>query len=164
MKTADLNEVYISIDVETAGPNPGQYSLLAIGACKVWEPQKSFYVEIQPDKDAMQSEAYAIHGLKIDDLKVNGITPVKAMASFEAWLTEVVPENLPPIFVAFNAPFDWMFVNEYFHTYLGYNPFGHTALDMKAFYMGLTGSKWRDTSMVNVSERFLDGGKISIML
>jgi hypothetical protein len=30
-----------------------------------------------------------------------------------------------------------MFVNDYFHRYLGRNPFGHNALDMKALYMGL---------------------------
>jgi ribonuclease T len=161
MKTTTSKEAFISVDVETAGPNSGQYSLLSIGACTIWEPQRSFYIELQPDKDAMHSEAFAIHGLTIAQLKKNGVPPARAMASFETWLNKAVPENLLPIFVAFNAPFDWMFVNEYFHCYLGYNPFGHAALDMKAFYMALTGSTWRETSMLNVSEKFLDGRKIS---
>ena len=27
-----------------------------------------------------------------------------------------------------------MFVNDYFHRFLGRNPFGHAALDLKAFF------------------------------
>jgi DNA polymerase III epsilon subunit-like protein len=53
--------------------------------------------------------------------------------------------------VAFNAPFDWMFVNYYFIRYLGRNPFGHAALDIKALYMGLSGVPWSQTSW-----RFID--------
>ena len=30
-----MSEVFISVDVETAGPIPGEYSLLTIGACDV---------------------------------------------------------------------------------------------------------------------------------
>jgi hypothetical protein len=40
-----------------------------------------------------------------------------------------------------------MFVNSYFHRFLGRNPFGHAALDMKAFFMGLTGVKWSETAL-----------------
>ena len=43
---SQINEAYISVDVETAGPNPGQYSLLSIGACLVFVPAKTFYVEL----------------------------------------------------------------------------------------------------------------------
>ncbi len=30
------NETYISVDIETAGPNPGGYAMLSIGACTVY--------------------------------------------------------------------------------------------------------------------------------
>ena len=60
-----------------------------------------------------------------------------------------------PVFVAFNAAFDWMFVNDYFHRYLGRNPFGHTALDIKSFYMGLSGVCWEETTMRFVGPRYL---------
>lgn len=49
------------------------------------------------------------------------------------------------VFVGFNAPFDWSFVNYYFHRFLGRNPFGFAALDIKAYYMGVTGCTWSDT-------------------
>ena len=42
-------------------------------------------------------------------------------------------------------PFDWSFVNYYFHRFLGRNPFGFAALDIKAYYMGATGCDWGDT-------------------
>jgi hypothetical protein len=37
------------------------------------------------------------------------------------------PATHKAIFVAFNAPFDWMYINEYFQRYLGENPFGHSS-------------------------------------
>ena len=66
------------------------------------------------------------------------------MTRFAAWLESVTPPGARPVFVAFNAPFDWMFVNDYFHRFLGQNPFGHNALDMKAYYMGQSGGRWAD--------------------
>ncbi len=62
--------------------------------------------------------------------------------------------------VGFNAPYDWAFIDHYFLQFLGENPFGHTALDIKAFYMGLTGCPWDETSMVYVSPRFLKGEQL----
>ena len=32
---AERPETYISVDIETAGPNPAEYSMLSIGACRV---------------------------------------------------------------------------------------------------------------------------------
>jgi len=161
MKTTNFDETYISVDIETAGPNPSQFSLLSIGACLVSQPQQSFYVELQPLNDNMQPEAFAIHGLSLEGLIKNGTPPADAMTRFNSWLQEIVPAGQRPQFVAFNAPFDWMFVSDYFHRFLGHNPFGHTALDIKAFYMGYTGSSWKDTAMQNVSIDYLDGRKIS---
>lgn len=145
---------YISVDIETAGPNPGQYSLLSIGACLVTNPAEGFYVELQPENNNQTDEAASIHGLDLETLAANGKSADQAMQAFADWLSRAVP-NAKPIFVAFNAPFDWMFVNEYFHRFLGRNPFGHSALDIKAYYMGRFGVPWTDTSMAQVTSRVL---------
>jgi DNA polymerase III alpha subunit (gram-positive type) len=50
-----------------------------------------------------------------------------------------------PVFVSFNATFDWPFINWYFHNFRLGNPFGIGGLDMKAFYMGLSGCTWEQT-------------------
>jgi ribonuclease T len=152
---------YVSVDVETAGPNPSQYSLLSIGACLVCEPQRTFYVELQPVNDDAIPQALAVSGLSLEQLAQRGLPPVEAMARFEAWLAAEVPADQQPILVAFNAPFDWMFVNDYFHRFLGRNPFGFTALDLKAFYMGLTGVDWPETKMRYVAARYLSGRQLT---
>jgi DNA polymerase III epsilon subunit-like protein len=150
-----IEEVYISVDVETAGPNPADYSLLTIGACTIAEPQQTFYVELRPVNPKFVPEALAVSRLSMERLFERGAPPNKAMEQFETWIKEQVQEGEQPILIAFNAPFDWMFLNDYFHHHLGRNPFGHTAIDIKSFYMGLTGVRWQQTAMQHVGPRYL---------
>ena len=130
--------------------------MLSIGACLVDDPSINFYAELQPDRPDFLPEAMGISGLSMEALKQNGITPLAAMQAFAEWLNSVVPDDSKPVFVALNAPFDWMFISDYFHRYLGYNPFGHSALDIKAYYMGLTGVSWSETSMKHISSHLLN--------
>lgn len=148
------HEYYISIDVETAGPHPGRYALLAIGACAISNPSDSFYIELQPDREDNQPEALQVSGLDLSDLKVHGQPPGAAMQAFADWLAAIIPAGHRAVFVAFNAPFDWAFVNEYFQRYLGHNPFGHSALDIKAYFMGLKGLAWSETSMKAATQSY----------
>jgi ribonuclease T len=151
-----MEETYISVDVETAGPNPSGYSLLSIGACTLYHPQQTFYVELIPVNDRATAEALAVSGLSLEALCERGVPPAEAMEAFAAWVRQVVPSGSRPVFAAFNAPFDWMFVHDYFYRYLGYNPFGYSALDIKALYMGLARVPWTETSMRQVGARYLD--------
>ena len=154
-------EAYVSVDIETAGPNPSHYSLLSIGACLVADPQRTFYVELQPVNGNSVATALAVHGLALEELAERGLPPAEAMTRFEDWLAAEVPADHQPVFVAFNAAFDWMFVNDYFFRYLGRNPFGHAALDLKAFYMALMGVCWSETSMRYVAARYLGGRQLA---
>ena len=154
-------ETYICVDVETAGPYPGQYALLSIGACLVEDERRTFYIELQPDRPESTSDALAISGLSLDVLKESGIPPREALAAFADWVQKIVPNGHIPVFVAFNAAFDWMFVNDYFHRYLGYNPFGHSALDIKAYFMGQMGVSWMETSMKHISTQLLEERHLS---
>jgi len=147
----ETNEVYICVDVETAGPNPGDYSLLSIGACTIAVPEATFYIELKPINEQVTPEAARVHQLSMPRLEAEGVKPKQAMAQFDTWLKDQAGHSQQPVLVAFNAPFDWMFINYYFFHYLGYNPFGHAALDIKALYMGLTGVAWSQTSW-----RFID--------
>lgn len=138
-------ELYISVDVETSGPIPGEFSLLSIGACLAHQPETSIYLELQPDGRNADPEAVAVTGLNLEHLKQYGQSPLEAMTQFESWINSVTGVEQKVVFVGLNAPFDWSFINFYFHKYLGHNPFGFTALDMKAYFMGLTGSNWSAT-------------------
>ncbi len=158
---SQIAETYISVDVETAGPNPGNYSLLAIGACLVMDPEVAFYVELQPVNQEATPEALKISQMDLRNLEESGLPPEGAMRHFSKWVEEATPEGSQAVFVAFNAPFDWMFVNEYFHRYLGYNPFSHKALDIKSFYMGMKGVPWCDTGWQPVANHYLENRPLS---
>lgn len=158
---SDAPEFLISVDVETAGSVPSRYSLLSIGACPVDRPEIGFYVELMPEHDAVSPGALEISGLSLEQLAQDGESPREAMRHFAEWVAEVTPEGAVPVFVGFNAPFDWMFVADYFERHLGSNPFGHSALDIKAYYMGKTGASWAQTSMKYLSPRYLGGSRLS---
>ncbi len=147
----NTRETYISVDIETAGPYPSRYSLLSIGACLVDEPSAAFYVELQPVNEEADAGALAVGGLSLATLAETGVPPRAALVQFEAWVLAHTPEDSRPVFVGFNAAFDWMFINDYFHRFLGHNPFGHNALDIKAFYMGVTGVRWSQTTLAHVA-------------
>jgi ribonuclease T len=144
-------EIFVSVDVETAGPIPGDFSLLSIGACAVYEPAKTFVCELKPINANADPKALEVTGLSLDDLARRGLDPSEAMRSFGDWLSTVAGPNESVIFVGFNAPFDWSFVNYYFHHFGDGNPFGFTALDIKA--LGATGCDWADTRSSKIAER-----------
>jgi DNA polymerase III epsilon subunit-like protein len=130
-------ETWISVDVETSGPTPHTGSLLSVGACLVSDPDTGIEIFIRPEPGLPWLDAAeAVHGITRERLEREGLDPAEAMRRLDAWLGEVVPAGTRPVFVALNAPFDWMFVADACHRYLGRNPFGHTALDIKALYLG----------------------------
>lgn len=73
------------------------------------------------------------------------------MLKLKDWLASLISQHRKPIFVGLNAPFDWSFINYYFHKYIGSNPFGFTAIDIKACYMGAMGCEWSDTKSSHMS-------------
>lgn len=152
---------FISVDIEAAGPVPGQYALLSIGACTLTQPRRTFYAELIPDKQQVDPHSTEIHGLSLDRLLQEGLPPDEALRRFAAWLSEVVSPGRKPLMVGFNLPFDWMFINDYFHRYLGSNPFGHSAVDIKAFYMGASGKSWAETSGFHMHQRYHDGKELT---
>jgi DNA polymerase III epsilon subunit-like protein len=146
------------VDVETSGPTPHTGSLLSIGACLVEDLDLGFEVLLRPDTQLpWDDDAEAIHLLDREGLARDGMDPADAMAAFEAWLAEVVPEGSRPVMVALNAPFDWMFVADAFWRHLGRNPLGHSAIDIKALYLGRhlgEVDRWRRTSRHDIRERY----------
>lgn len=152
------SETWISVDVETSGPTPSTGSLLAIGACVVDRPEEAIELLLRPDASLPWGEAAAaVHGLHRAQLEQDGREPAEAMAAFDAWIASVVPADSAPVFVALNAPFDWMFVADAFARHLGRNPFGISALDLKALYLGRhlrEIQRWSETRRVAMLERY----------
>ena len=159
-----MSELFISVDVETSGPSPDTYSLLSIGAVLVEHADEIFYIELKPDREGFETEALQVCGLSLERLTSEGVDAGQAMARFAEWVTRAL-NGQRPVFVAYNAPFDWMFVSTYFHRYVGANPFGHSALDMKALYLGLTGASIgaADALFCSLADGYLDSATLATL-
>jgi ribonuclease T len=156
--TSTPEECFISVDIETSGPVPEMFSMLSIGACVIDKQHQStsvsehFYCTLKPLPFAgVEPEALNVSGLSMKDLVATGLEPIDAMQSFADWIAGNSGQA-QAIFVGLNAAFDWSFINYYFHRFLGKNPFGFSALDIKALFMGATGCGWVDTRSSRMSE------------
>jgi ribonuclease T len=148
-----VREAYISVDIEAAGPFPPTYSMLSLGAVAVDVPQATFYVELRPVNENSVPGAMKVVGRTLEYFAQAGHDPEDAMAAFRGWLGSVTKSGRP-VFVGFNAAFDWAFVNFYFYQYLGENSFGIGGIDIKSYYMGLSGCTWEDTRSSRIPAEF----------
>jgi ribonuclease T len=146
-------ERYFSVDIEGSGPIPGRYSMLSLGACVVGKPERNFYVELQPVTPNFDPEALKISKLDFNKLSRSGTEPKAAITSFAEWIRGEAGET-KPVFVGFNATYDWQFVNWYFHTFTVENPFGFGGVDIKAYFMGMNGCLWSKTTSSQLPAEF----------
>ena len=137
---------YIVVDCESDGPIPGKYSLVSFGAVIV-EPSltKTFYAETRPISDIWIPEALAVSGFSREQ-HMEFPEPLDAMIRFRDWIT--TNSSGRPVFISDNLAYDWQWINWYFHTYLGENPFGHSGRRIGDLYCGMkmnTGlnSEWK---------------------
>jgi DNA polymerase III epsilon subunit-like protein len=155
-------EIPISVDIEASGPTPSTGSLIAVGACLVFAPDRAFYRELHPLSDRpWDVETERIHRLSRAWLAEHGEPPARVMEEFAGWVEEAV-SGRAAVFVGFNAPFDWMFVADYFHRFLGRNPFGVAALDLKSYYMGRERvTSWEQTRRYAIDLRYPTGRPVT---
>lgn len=146
-------ERYFSVDIESSGPIPGRYSMLSLGACAVDAPSESFYAEFKPISKDFVPDAMRVSGFDLDQLEIDGRDPAEAMLAFMNWV-EAAADGSKPVFVGFNATYDWQFVNWYFETFCGRNPFGFGGVDIKSYFMGLTGSPWAASTSSKLPPEF----------
>jgi len=120
------------------------YSMLALGACVVTAREEQYYVELRPISPASVAAAMKVVGKPLEEFHRVGQDPAEAMTGFKSWVRRT-SDKAKPVFVGFNTPFDWAFVNWYFATFRVENPFGISGVDIKSFYMGMSGCSWEDT-------------------
>jgi len=145
--------VYFCFDCEASGPVPGLYSMISFGVCALTErPDGGFdlgpelYLELKPSFPGVEAEAMEVNGLDLEVLARDGLDAKEALRRLTAFAEAHTPEGHRPIFVGHNAPFDWMMACYYYRWAGLRNPFGYSAIDSKAFAMGLFGLSWADTN------------------
>ncbi|MEM7677090.1 MAG: exonuclease domain-containing protein [Myxococcota bacterium] len=148
---------YFCVDVESSGPTPGLHNLLSIGLVHVRRTDGAYrafddlYVELRPVFPEFDEAAMRVNKLDVTRLKSEGLSPERAVTKMVDWIEDQrTTRNQRPVFVAHNAPFDWM----YFTYYCGHaktdNPFGYSALDTKALAMGKLQIPWSETTLKNI--------------
>lgn len=125
------------------GSRSGLFDMLSVGAVPIFG-NATFHAFIEPHGGMIDDEAMAATGLSYEDLKVK-VRPRQRLSRPLPIGSKRIPPHATPVFVGFNAAFDWSFINYYFIKYAGKNPFGFTALDIKSFYMGKFSTSWKDT-------------------
>jgi len=153
-------EIYISTDVETDGPIPGPHSMLSLGSAAYTADKElvsTFSVNLETLDGAAahpktaqwwatQPEAWAACRTDLQ-------APDVAMVRYVQWV-----KSLPgrPVFVAYPAGFDFLFVYWYLIRFTGDSPFGFSAVDIKTFAMAMMKSDYRGSTKQHMPKRWFD--------
>src|SRR5207245_3479609 len=80
-------------------------------------------------------------------------SPEEAMPAYVRWL-----KSLPgtPVFVAYQAGFDFLFVYWYLMRFVGHSPFSFSALDIKTYAMALLKTEYRESVKRNMPRRWFE--------
>ncbi len=154
-------QLYIDVDIEADGI-AGHGSMLSIGAQS--PTGTSFYSEIKPISDEFKSgnkQFCEEHGLERERLLREAPDFTEVITHFDTWLKELKEvTGKQPVFTAFNAAFDWAFVDLYF-VKAGFerNPFGIAPFDLKSLSLPLTGEwDWDMTSKSKLPDIIIPEG------
>jgi hypothetical protein len=124
------------VDIESDGPCPGKYSMIAIGAVKVTpDLDNDFLGYLRPISEHYDPKALAISGFRRETTLVFP-DPKETMCKFVYWVN--MTSKGKPIFVSDNNGFDWMFACYYMWTYAQKNPFGFSSRNINDLYKGTT--------------------------
>ena len=155
-----MAEIYVSTDVEADGPIPGPHSMLSF-ASAAYRGDKTLVGTFEANLTVLpgaigdpktmewwrgQPEAWAA-------CRTNLREPTEVMPEYVAWL-----KSLPgkPVFVAYPAAYDFMFVYWYLIRFAGESPFSHSALDIKSYAMALLGTEYRESVKHNMPSAWFD--------
>ena len=95
---------------------------------------------------ATQPEAWAAS-------RANLQKPETAMRAYVEWIRGLEGK---PVFVAYPAGFDFLFVYWYLIRFAGESPFSHSALDMKSYAMAVLKTGYRDSTKRNMPPQWFD--------
>lgn len=153
-------QLYIDVDVETDGW-AGHGSMLSLGA--VAPDGETFYSEIKPlftDYVLHQREFCETHGLQRSRLIEEAPAHDEVMARLASWVGDQSRRSSKPtVFAAFNAGFDFGFVQLYFLKAGIENPFGAAPFDLKSLALAVRSDwDWSLTSKGRLPAELLPDG------
>jgi len=155
-----MPEIYVSTDVETDGPIPGPHSMLSF-ASAAYRADKTLVstftanLQLLPGAtgDARTMAWWAQNQAAFDATRVNVEETTDAMRRYLAWVN-ALPGT--PVFVAYPAGFDFLFVYWYLIRFAGESPFSFSALDMKTYAMAVLKTEYRQSVKKNMPKAWFD--------
>lgn len=155
-----MPEIFISTDIETDGPIPGPHSMLSF-ASAAYTADKTLLGTFSANLQTLPSasghpktmEWWAQHQAAYDATRVNLEEPEIAMQRYVDWINTLPGQ---PVFVAYPAGFDFLFVYWYLIRFTGASPFSFSALDMKTFAMAILKTGYRDAVKRNMPKHWFD--------
>ena len=155
-----MPEVYVSTDVESDGPIPGPHSMLSF-ASAAFLPDKTLV-------DTFTANLKTLPGSTADPATMNWWRqhpekwaagradlqePELAMRRYVDWV-----HKLPgrPVFVAYPAGFDFLFVYWYLIRFVGDSPFSFSALDIKTYAMAMLKTEYRESVKRHMPRRWFE--------
>lgn len=138
-------DLFISVDIETDGPIPGQNSMLSLGAAAVhnYTIVDTFSVNLNQLEGAVMDpvtkrEFWDKNPAAWEACRQNTLHPEVGMKQFVSWAKALDKKyGRRPTFVAYPAGFDFTFSYWYMMKFAGESPFSFSALDMKTLAMAL---------------------------
>jgi hypothetical protein len=126
---------YIVVDVESDGQILGKNSMVCFGAVLV-EPSltKTFYGKTKPISDIYDPESLSISGFSREEHETFD-DPRIVMENFANWIKDVSKDR--PILISDNNGYDASWINWYFLTFYGSNPFGWSSRRIGDLYCGM---------------------------
>jgi hypothetical protein len=139
-------DIYFSADVETDGPIPGPFSMLALALVEAGSfdgtrfipadlSSEVFYAELRPISEQYDAEALAVNGLDRDRLLREGRDPREVMTEAAEWIRSRSVGG-SPVLVAYPLSFDWLWLYWYFVRFSRTgSPFNHSrCFDVKTAF------------------------------
>jgi hypothetical protein len=157
-------ELYFATDVEADGPIPGPNSMLSFAsACYTADKQLlgTFAANLEPLPDAAPDPKtlawWQQQPAAWDAVQKNRRPPAAVMPQYVAWIKQLcAAHKAKPVFVAYPALYDGMFVYWYLIRFAGESPFSHSALDIKTLAMTLLQIPYRDATKKNMPREWFD--------
>jgi hypothetical protein len=155
-----VEEIYVSTDVEADGPIPGPHSMLSF-ASAAYRADKTLVSTFSANLEMLPGASghadtmawWKRNAAAWDACRRDPEPPEAAMLQYLAW-TKGLPGR--PVFVAYPAAFDFLFVYWYLMRFAGESPFSHSALDIKTYAMAMLKTGYRESTKKNMPRRWFD--------
>jgi hypothetical protein len=155
-----MAEIYVSTDVETDGPIPGPHSILSF-ASAAYRADKTLLGTFSANLLTLpgatghpetmewwrtQPEAWRI-------ARENARDAAEVMPEYVAWV-DALPGK--PVFTAYPAGFDFLFMYWYLIRFAGRSPFSFSALDVKTYAMAMLKKDYRECTKKRMPRHWFD--------